>query len=115
MGPGGLWILPIDGKASLDEDEPEQAQNSPSIAAATVHTLPYKQQKVKYMYQTFFAMAHTIATTFEKTILKQSSAQGHPNDEYKRHIKTLTDVASHAKRQNEKAKRRHKKHTTRKG
>ena len=68
MGPGGLWILPIDGKASLDEDEPEQAQNSPSIAAATVHTLPYKQQKVKYMYQTFFAMAPTIATTFEKAI-----------------------------------------------
>ena len=65
MGPGGLWILPIDRRASLDEDEPEQAQNPPSIATATVHTLPYKQEKVKYMHQTFFAMP---PTTLEKAI-----------------------------------------------
>ena len=59
IGPGGLWILPIevDGQTSLDEEEPAQErQNPPSIAAATVHTLSYKQQQVKYMHQTFFAM-----------------------------------------------------------
>ena len=60
VGPGGLWILPIDGRASLDKDEPKQAQNPPSIAVATVHTLPHKQQKVKYMHQTFFAMPPTV-------------------------------------------------------
>ena len=47
-GPGGLWTLPIDGRVGLDEEKPaEKTQNPPSIAAATVHTLPYKQQKVK--------------------------------------------------------------------
>ena len=65
LGPGGLWILSIDGRVSLDKEEIHQEQNPPSIAAATVHTLPYKQQKVKYMHQTFFAMP---PTTLEKTI-----------------------------------------------
>ena len=65
MEPGRLWILTIDGRANLDDDQPEQAHNPPSIAAATVHTLPYKQQKVKYMHQTFFAM---LPTTLEKAI-----------------------------------------------
>ena len=60
VGPGGLWILPIDGRASLDEEEIKQEQNPPSIAGATVYTLPYKQQKVKYMHQTFFAMSPTM-------------------------------------------------------
>ena len=56
-GPGGLWILPIDGRASLDEEKPRgKTQKPPSIAAATVHTVPYKQQKIKYTHQTFFAM-----------------------------------------------------------
>ena len=55
--PGGLWILPIDGRASLDEEKPRgKTQKPPSIAAATVHTVPYKQQKIKYTHQTFFAM-----------------------------------------------------------
>ena len=31
VGPGGLWILPIDGRASLDEEEISQEQNPPSI------------------------------------------------------------------------------------
>ena len=52
VGPGGLWILPIDGISSLGEDKPKQVQNPPSIAAAMVHTLSYKQQKVKYTHQT---------------------------------------------------------------
>ena len=45
VGPGGLWILPIDGRASLAQDEIKQEQNPSSIAAATVYTLSYKQQK----------------------------------------------------------------------
>ena len=33
IGPGRLWILLIDGRASLDEEEPaKEAQNPPSIA-----------------------------------------------------------------------------------
>ena len=57
IGPGGLWILPIDGQTSLGEEEPAQErQHLFSIAAATVHILPNKQQNVKYMHQTFFAM-----------------------------------------------------------
>ena len=46
LGLGGLWILPIDGIADLDEEEPKQEQIPPSIAAATLYTLSYKQQKV---------------------------------------------------------------------
>ena len=46
-----------DERASLDEEEIKQEQNPPSIAAATVYTLPYRQQKVKYMHQTFFRNA----------------------------------------------------------
>ena len=65
VGPGGLWILLIDERANLDKEEPKQEQNPPSIAADTVYTLPYKQQKVKYMHQTFFAMP---PTTLEKAI-----------------------------------------------
>ena len=65
VGPGSLWIMPIDGRSSLDEEEIKQEQNPPSIAAATVYTLPYKQQKVKYMHQTFSAM---LPTTIEKAI-----------------------------------------------
>lgn len=57
IGPGGLWILPIDGSSTLErKEEQKQPQNPPSIAAATVYTFPYKQQKVKYMHQTFMAM-----------------------------------------------------------
>ena len=63
--PGGLWIIPIDGRANLDEEEPKQEQNPPNIAAATVYTLSYKQQKVKYMHQTFFTLP---PTTLEKAI-----------------------------------------------
>ena len=35
---------------------PAANQNPPNIAAATLYTLPYKQQKVEYMHQTFFTM-----------------------------------------------------------
>ena len=64
VGPGGLWILPIDGRENLDE-KPVTKQNPPNIAAATLYTLPYKQQKIKYMHQTFFVMP---AATLEKAI-----------------------------------------------
>ena len=57
--------MPLDKRASLDEEEIKQEQNPPSIAAATVYTLSYKQQKMKYMCQTFFAMP---PTTLEKAI-----------------------------------------------
>ena len=56
LGPGGLWILPIDRRTSLEDKPKAITQNPPSLANATVYTLPYKQQKVKYMHQTFFAM-----------------------------------------------------------
>ena len=65
MGPGGLWILPIDGRENLDDKMSAAKQNPPNIAAATLYTLPYKQQKIKYMHQTFFAMP---AATLEKAI-----------------------------------------------
>ena len=42
IGPGGLWILPIDGRANLDEETPATKQNPPNIAATTLYTLPYK-------------------------------------------------------------------------
>ena len=94
VGPGGLWILPIDGRASLDKDEPKQAQNPPSIAVATVHTLPHKQQKVKYMHQTFFAMPPTV---LEKAI-SNNQLKDIPMMNIKDICtKTLTAVASHAK------------------
>ena len=35
--------MPIDGRASLDEEELKQEQNPPSIAVATAYTLPYLQ------------------------------------------------------------------------
>ena len=44
---------------------PAAKQNPPNIAAATLYTLPYKQQKIKYMHQTFFAMP---VATLEKAI-----------------------------------------------
>ena len=72
--PGGLWIIPIDGRANLDEEEPKQEQNPPNIAAATVYTLSYKQQKVKYMHQTFFAMP---PTTLEK-VISNNQLKGFP-------------------------------------
>ena len=56
VGPGGLWILPIDGRENLNDKMPAAKQNPPNIAATTLYTLPYKQQKIKYMHQTFFAM-----------------------------------------------------------
>ena len=58
------------------------------IAAATVYTLPYKQQKVQYMHQTFL--------------------------QYKSHTQALTSFAGHAQRQDEKAQRGHKKYATKK-
>ena len=65
IGPGGLWILPIDGRESLKEKPRAILQNPPSFANATVYMLPYKQQKVKYMHQTFFVVP---APTLVKTI-----------------------------------------------
>ena len=65
VGPGDLWILPIDGAASLEEGERHVHQNPQSIAAETVYTLPFKQQRVKYMHQNFFAMP---PATLEKAI-----------------------------------------------
>ena len=65
IGPGGLWLLPIDGRTSLDAAPQAAPQNPPFLANATVYTLPYKQQKVKYMHQTFFAMP---PPTLEKAI-----------------------------------------------
>ena len=65
VGPGGLWILPTNDATTLDVEEQNKPQNPPSIAAATVYTLPHKQQKVKYMHQTFFAMP---PPTLEKAI-----------------------------------------------
>ena len=109
MGPGGLWILLIDGRANLDEEEPKQEQNLPSIAAVTVYTLPYKQQKVKYMHQTFFAMP---PTTLEKAI-SNNQLKGFPMMN-KRHTQALTSFAGHAQRQDEKTQRRHEKYATRK-
>ena len=41
IGQGGLWILPIDVRTSLDEEKlAEKMQNPPSDTAAAVHTLP---------------------------------------------------------------------------
>ena len=57
--------MPIDGRKHLEEATTATNQNPPNIAAATLYTLPYKQQKVKYMHQTFFAMP---AATLEKAI-----------------------------------------------
>ena len=38
IGPGGLCILPIDGRASLDKERPAQErQNPPSIGVVIVH------------------------------------------------------------------------------
>ena len=63
----GLWLLPI---AEKDEKQQEMntahtalnlqmprahaATSASHIPAASVYTLPYKQQKLKYMHQTFF-------------------------------------------------------------
>ena len=55
IGPGGLWILPIDGRANLDEEKPATKQNPPNIAATTLC----------HMHQTFFAMP---PATLEKAI-----------------------------------------------
>ena len=56
IGPGRLWILPIDGKESLEAAPKAAPQNLPTLENATMYTLPYKQQQVKYMHQTFFTM-----------------------------------------------------------
>ena len=53
MGPGDLWIVPINGQEQPAAQSTETAQNPPQLAAATVYTLPYKQQKMRYMHQTF--------------------------------------------------------------
>ena len=58
IGPGRLWILPIDERESLEDQPKAITQNPPSLANATVYTLPYKQQKVKYMHQTFLPCQH---------------------------------------------------------
>ena len=65
IGPGGLWLLPINGAVALDKEERHEPQNLQSVASATVYTLPFKQQRVKYMHQTFFAMP---PATLEKAI-----------------------------------------------
>ena len=43
VGPGGLWILPIDGRRNLEDDMPTANQKPPNIIVATLYTLPYKQ------------------------------------------------------------------------
>ena len=65
VGPGGLWVVPINGQEQPLAQATEISQNPPPLAAATVYTLPYKQQKMRYMHQTFFAMP---AQTLEKAI-----------------------------------------------
>ena len=52
--PGEPWILPIDGQQELNNETSSIAQNLQSIASVIIYTLPYKQQKVKYMHQTSF-------------------------------------------------------------
>ena len=47
VGPGGLWILPTDGRRNLEDDMPTANQKPPNIIVATLYTLPYKQQKIK--------------------------------------------------------------------
>jgi hypothetical protein len=65
----GLWLLPI---AERDSDQRERntahaaldlqmprahvATNTQHIAAVSVYTLPYKQQQMKYMHQSFYSM-----------------------------------------------------------
>ena len=84
-GPGGLWILPIDGRANLEDEEfPQCRQSTPDLMAATVYTLPYKQQKIKYMHQTFFAMPQA---TLEKAI-SNNQLKGFP-------MMTLKDLRRH--------------------
>ena len=58
IGPGGLWILPIDTRESLEDETMTTMQNPLSLSNTTVHTLLYKQQKVKYMHQTFSPCQH---------------------------------------------------------
>ena len=63
----GLWLLPITEKdkkqqetntahTALDLQMPREhiATNASHIAAASVYTLLYKQQQLKYMHQPFF-------------------------------------------------------------
>ena len=61
--------MPIDGRRHLAEEMPAAADTLPNMTAATLYTLPYKQQKVKYMHQTFFAMP---AATLEKASLSNA-------------------------------------------
>ena len=42
IGPGGLWILPINEREPLEAASKAAPQNPPSLANATVYTLPYK-------------------------------------------------------------------------
>ena len=78
--------MPIDGRFSRDEEEPaKERQNPPSIAAATVHTLPYKRQKVKYMHHTFFAMS---PATLEKAIISNNQLKEFP-------MMNLKDIRRH--------------------
>ena len=66
----GLWMLPI--KSHTSSKRPRQKHNSYRLrkqqhsAAATVYTLPYKQQQMKYMHQSFFNLP---ATTLIKAII----------------------------------------------
>ena len=49
VGPGDLWLYPIDGHSALDENAEATAPSSPpSIATTTFYILPYKQEEVKY-------------------------------------------------------------------
>ena len=75
----------LDGRASLDEEEAaKETQNPPSIAVATVHTLPYKQQKVKYTHQTLFALP---PATFKKAT-SNNQLKGFP-------VRNLNDISRH--------------------
>lgn len=65
VGSGDLWIVPIDGKEQIIAQASTITQNPLQLAAATVYTLPYKQQKMRYMHQTFMTMP---APTLEKAV-----------------------------------------------
>ena len=65
VGPGGLWVVPINGQEDPVAQASEILQNPPPLAAVTVYTLPYKEQKMRYMQHTFFTVP---AQTLEKAI-----------------------------------------------
>jgi len=109
VGPGDLWLLPIDGAANLEEEERHAQQNPQSIAAATVYTLPYKQQRVKYMHQTFFAMP---PATLEKAIANDQ-LKGFPCMNLKDVRRHLPPSPATPKGRMKKTKRRNKEHKKR--